>query len=73
LVLDAIREVAGILDRVRFRHGARFRRLERLIELASAHECAADGPFWRLADGRFVVGVPNGLAEIIAEARRLKV
>jgi hypothetical protein len=73
LVEDAMREVLGILDRVRFRHGPRFRRLEQLIDTAPGADWRAGTRMWEIGPGHYVLGVPRRLAAIIAEARRLQV
>lgn len=72
-VYDAVNLVVHIHEKLRFRHGDEFRRLERRID-----ELAEDGPelgnqIDPMVGGGLIVHAPQALTDVIIEARRLGV
>lgn len=74
LVWDAINTAMIVVERLRSRHGDRFRVLERRFEaFAFQPEPWAAGEHAEIEPGRFVLAPPPELMSLISEARRLGV
>lgn len=74
LIWDALATAVVITERLRTRHGDRFRQLERRIEaFAFGPGAWAPGDHFEIEGGHYILAAPSEIMAIIAEARRLGV